>query len=398
MSAGKFCRDEVLKLPLYESVEYIADAFSLWTRGQDAYLTAFLDIVADFVKDESASVVAFLEHWETKKSTASIPASDTGNAVTLMTIHKAKGLEFPVVVVPFAGWKVSDREDIWTDVPQEDVLEGLPVACVPLSGVKKYGLDEIYAPYEARIWLDNLNLLYVALTRAGHQLHVLTSLDVSGRTVAGFFGTFLGNTDIRNDDDPEGIYLYSAGRRGNDHPQSDKAAGAFSVKNMGGAPWRDRLRVSLEWKKIWSVPVMRAVEKGNVIHAVLSMVENTSQIDTAVSRGVLSGLFPRDRSEEIAKAVQRVAEHPELREYFDGQWEAQTEREIVTASGKLLRPDRICLSGNRAVVIDYKTGSPDLAHKSQLEEYSQVLTDMGYEVEKRLLVYLKEENIEIIPC
>lgn len=398
ITAGKFIREEISKLPLYESVEYIADAFSLWGRGQDAYLTAFLDMVADFVKDESASSVAFLEHWEMKKSTASIPASDTGNAVTLMTVHKAKGLEFPVVVVPFASWKISDREDIWTDVPQEDVLEGLPVACVPLSGVKKYGLDEVYAPYEARILLDNLNLLYVALTRAGHQLHVLTSLDVPGRTVAGFFGTFLGNTDIRNEDDPEGIYLYSAGRRGNDCPKEDKAARAFSVKDMGGSPWRDRLRVSLEWKKIWAVPVMRAVEQGNVIHAVLSAVENTSQIEVAVSRGVLSGLFPRDRSDEIAKAARAVAGHPELREYFDGQWEAQTEREIVTASGKLLRPDRICLRGKRAVVIDYKTGSPDPAHKSQVEEYSRVLSDMGYEIEKRLLVYLKEENIEIIPC
>lgn len=398
VTAGGFRREEILRLPLYESTEYIAETFSLWGCGQDAYLTAFLDIVADFVKDDSASAVAFLEHWDAKKATASIPASDTGNAVTLMTIHKAKGLEFPVVIVPFAGWKISDREDIWADVPQEGVLEGLPVACVPLSGMKKYGLDDVYASYQARILLDNLNLLYVALTRAGHQLHVLTSLDVPGRTVALFFGAFLGNTDICNDDDPEGIYMYSIGRRGNDKLQEKRTEGQFAVKNIGSSSWRDRLRVSLEWKKVWSVPVMRAVEKGNVIHAVLSAVENVSQIDAAVSSGILSGLFPQNKAEEIGNAVRAVATHPDLQEYFEGDWQVEAERELVASSGKLLRPDRICLKEKKAVVIDYKTGSPDLAHRSQVEEYSHVLEDMGYEVEKRLLVYLKGGDLEIISC
>ena len=119
-SAGKFFHREAQQLPLYECVEYLASGLSLWGQGQDAYLTAFLDLAGQFVRDISASPVALLEEWDTRRATASIPSGEAGNAVSLMTIHKAKGLEFPVTIVPFASWSISDREEVWIDIPEEE--------------------------------------------------------------------------------------------------------------------------------------------------------------------------------------------------------------------------------------------------------------------------------------
>lgn len=391
----RFSRHPAESLPLYECAEYIAGSFDLWGKGQDAYLLAFLDMIVDFIRDNTASAAAFLAHWDERKTSASIAASDVGGAVELMTIHKSKGLEFPVVIVPFACWRISDKEEIWTELPQNEVLDGLPVAYVPLSSVKKYGLEEVYAPYQARIMLDNLNLMYVALTRAREQLHVITSLDAPGRTVAEFFTLFMGNTDVRNEDDPQGIYLYSAGERIRKQGRKEGRQATFSIGQVESSPWRERLRVSLDWKKVWATAPDSAVERGNILHETLAAVRDASQVDAAVSRGLMTGLFPSDDMMDIRRQVRAVVEHPALREYYGQPWQGETERELMTAEGRVLRPDRICICGNRAVVIDYKTGAPRTEHADQVAAYAHLLEKMGYRVEKCLLVYLCGDGIEV---
>lgn len=397
-SAGKFFHREAQQLPLYECVEYLASGLSLWGQGQDAYLTAFLDLAGQFVRDISASPVALLEEWDTRRATASIPSGEAGNAVSLMTIHKAKGLEFPVTIVPFASWSISDREEVWIDIPEEEKpLEGLPVALVPLSGVKKNGLDQIYAQYQGRILADNLNLLYVALTRAKRQLHILTSTDVPGRTVGEYFGYFLGNVDIVNQDDPQGIYTYSIGQRTPAH-EREETTDLFPVERWNGTPWRERLRVNLDWKKVWATPAAEAVERGNRIHQVLSDVTDAQGVDAAVSRALRTGLFPWEEAERISRAVHAVVAHPSLSQYYAAPWQGEAERELKTAQGKVLRPDRVCIDGDRAVVLDYKTGAPRAEHSAQVAEYALVLQNMGYKVEKCLLIYLNDDKIEVQAC
>ena len=396
-SRGRFVAARAFRMPLYETLEYLATAFSLWGCGQDAYVTAFLDMVADFVKNVSASPVAFLEHWDAKKSSAGIPAGQTSAAVLLLTIHKAKGLEYPVTIVPFANWKISDREEIWIDIPQQDerteALKGLPVALVPLSGVKKYGLDELYAPYQEQISLDNMNLLYVALTRAIRQLHIITATDTPGRTVAEIFQVFLGEADVRNDD----IYTYSIGRR--EGPCAACQQGdEYEMTQGAGSVWREKLRVDLDWKKVWSVPRTRAVEWGNCVHRVLSDIVGAQDTDAAVERAFAAGWFPPEEKEDIRRAVRAVVEHPRLKSYFLPPWQAENEREMMTDRGDILRPDRVCLDGMRAVVADYKTGAPRAEHGAQVLQYAKVLTDMGYRVEECLLVYLNKGEIEVVAC
>lgn len=400
-SQGRFVAAQALRMPLYETLEYLAAAFSLWGCGQDAYVTAFLDLAADFVKNVSASAVAFLEHWEVKKASAGIPAGEESAAVLLLTIHKSKGLEYPVTIVPFVCWKISDREEIWIDIPQQEeqtsALKGLPVALVPLSGVKKYGLDELYAPYQEQIALDNMNLLYVALTRAACQLHIITATDTPGRTVAEIVSTFLGQADIRNDDDPQGVYTYSIGRR--EGPRTVcECADEYRITESAGSVWREKLRVNLDWKKVWSVPRTRAIEWGNCVHRVLSDISTAQDADAAVERAFAGGWFSQEQKEDIRRAVRSVVEHPDLKSYFLPPWQGENERELMAEGGVILRPDRVCLDGMRAVVLDYKTGAPREEHGTQVLQYAKVLTDMGYRVEDCLLVYLNEGAIEVVVC
>ena len=402
-SSGRFDRKEAEGLPLYEVLEYMAAAFSLWGCGQDAYIAAFLDMAADFVKNNTASCVAFLEHWNVKKAVAGIPGGEKNSAVTLMTIHKSKGLEAPVVIVPFANWKIKESEEVWVDIEQPDdpknALYGLPVALVPLSGVKKTGLDQVYADYQSQIALDNLNMLYVALTRASEQLHVITSLDVSGSTVVEYFNRFFSSLEgeIFDDDDPDGVYTYSKGKRSGSQSVAPHRQG-FEIPDMTGCPWRERLRVNLDWKKSWSVPRARAVERGNMIHRVLSDVADVHGVDAAVTRSLAAGWFSCEQAEDIRRSVRAVVEHPVLSPYFQSPWQGEPERELMTSQGKVLRPDRVCVDGMRAAVIDYKTGAPRDEHVLQVRLYAKVLSDMGYRVENALLAYLDGETIDIVEC
>lgn len=386
---------ELQSLPLYEAIEYIASAFGAWGRGEDAYIAGLLDLAAVYVDSGPVSLRGFLEYWDDEKNSASISSPSGTDAVKLMTIHKSKGLEFPVVIFPFASWKIKDSEDIWAQLPQDELFGGLPAAYVPLSGVKKYGLDDIYAPYASKIMLDNLNLLYVAVTRAENQLHVIASLNGRKDSTGQCFEMFLGNTDTENDCDPDGIYLYSKGER--TAPDSlcakDVPAGAFVLDNPSGRPWKDRMRVSLEWKKIWSENASRAVETGNAVHQVLSWVDTAGDIDRAVSKGMSSGILQDNAP--VKSLVEAIVADSHLSDYYSGGWEILSEREMMLPGGQVLRPDRVCIKDGHAVVIDYKTGAPKNTHRTQVLRYAEGLETMGYQVDKCILAYITPEGPQV---
>lgn len=140
------------------------------------------------------------------------------------------------------------------------------------------------------------------------------------------------------------------------------------------------------------------MERGNRIHQVLSDVTDAQGVDAAVSRALRTGLFPWEEAERISRAVHAVVAHPSLSQYYAAPWQGEAERELKTAQGKVLRPDRVCIDGDRAVVLDYKTGAPRAEHSAQVAEYALVLQNMGYKVEKCLLIYLNDDKIEVQAC
>ena len=176
-----FQLDLLNSLSIYEAVEYIMRSFGL-LKDSNAYLQFFLDFVYETSHSEGAGIFSYLELWERKKDDLSIVVPEGEDAVQIMTIHKAKGLEFPVVIYPFANSLVSDvaRDSLWLDLPEE--LESpVPVALLRSSEKMKEWQGDAPGMYDELCFnsqLDALNVLYVALTRPVQQLYVISKYEL----------------------------------------------------------------------------------------------------------------------------------------------------------------------------------------------------------------------------
>jgi ATP-dependent helicase/nuclease subunit A len=159
-------------MPVYEIVEELVAMFHL--DAPDAYLQRFQDAVLEFTIKEKGGITAFLEWWEKGKFTVILPENQ--DAIRIMTIHKAKGLEFPVVMIPYADWDFSNHQNLIWVHPKEEPFNKIPYLPVNYSaGLKESLLAEDFYREEALTAIDNLNLLYVAFTRAKHRLYVNTA-------------------------------------------------------------------------------------------------------------------------------------------------------------------------------------------------------------------------------
>lgn len=387
----------LFKLPLYECTESIIEGLDMWKKGQDAYLLGLLDMVYRFSQENTATLASFIDYWENRKDKESISSPSSANAVKMLTIHRAKGLEYPVVIFPFAGWDLKEAENIWIDVPQEDMVAAVPIPMVPVPIKEVSRLNPtLYEEYSSKIKLDNLNIFYVALTRASRQLHIITRESARGASMKDLVDMFLSQNTIHHDQDIDNIYVYSRGNRGRyDYKprlSSDKTLGDITY-----TPWNNRLVVSPMWKKMWTdMDGNNPIIYGNALHDILSMIDTYNDVETAVGRAVKASVIQGEVSLSIIELIKTMIDNPILTQYYSGQYTILSERDIVMAGGIERRPDRICIKGSEAVVIDYKTGEKKSSHYNQIEEYAALLSSMGYDVVKKILVYLSTDGIECV--
>ena len=388
----------LFKLPLYECAESIIEGLDMWKKGQDAYLLGLLDMVYRFSQENTATLTSFLDYWDKKKDDESISSPSSANAVKMLTVHSAKGLEYPVVIFPFASWEIKEDETIWIDVPQEDMAATVPFPMVPASIKEVSRLNpKLYEEYSSKIKLDNMNIFYVALTRASRQLHIITSESARGKSMKDLVDMFLDKNTIHHDDDIDNIYAYSRGSRGihdykSRHTSSDKTLGDITY-----TPWKNRLMVSPRWKKMWTdMDGNNPIIYGTAIHDILSMINTYNDVETAVGRAVRAGTIQEELSSSIIELIKTMIDNPVLTQYYSGEYTVLSERDIVMTDGTERRADRICIKDNEAVIIDYKTGDKKTSHHKQIEEYATLLSSMGYDVKKKILVYLGADGVECV--
>jgi|GEM_PF-5923813 ATP-dependent exoDNAse (exonuclease V) beta subunit (contains helicase and exonuclease domains) len=167
---------------IYNISEYIIESFGLLNQKNSTYIYSFLDFVYRSMKKVENSIVDFLDYWEFKKEKESIVVSDHINAIRVMTIHKSKGLQFPVVLIPFTDWNIYSRnkENVWIDV-NPHLYNGLNPIYLEIEPYFKHikhdrNIRNFYEYYLSNMKFDNINLLYVATTRSIEKLILFTNL------------------------------------------------------------------------------------------------------------------------------------------------------------------------------------------------------------------------------
>ncbi|WP_432412378.1 UvrD-helicase domain-containing protein [Rasiella sp. SM2506] len=400
-----FSLAEIASKSLYQSCEYIINALEL-NKKADAYLFTFVDFVLDFESNPQAGKINFLEHWEQKKGTASIPAGNTQNAVTVMTIHKSKGLEFPVVLFPYADTEIYGEINpkAWFPIAHEQFNE---VLINYKNEVETYGEagQRMYEERRNRLELDNFNLLYVTLTRAVEQLYIYAekpSKQISNPP-KDFSQVLIAFLMAQNKWNEEQL-TYSFGdsiKTGQARPKEIAKTNRTPIAPIfiSSAPEKHQLSVASADASLWESEAAIAIDLGNLLHDTMEKIKTKKDMDLVFENYKQRSILPKEKISELKHVIQGIINHPEVSYLFNDSLEKDTiynERDISTKEQKLIRPDRLNFFKNKHVVItDYKTGAPLEKHKIQINSYGQALQDMGFLVQSKVLIYVDGASISI---
>jgi len=396
------------KLSLFELTETLIEIFELGKNsGELPYLLAFQDLVLDFANRERNDLRAFLDWWENNKQKKSIVAPMGAEAMQLFTLHKAKGLQFKYVIIPFCSWGLDHdgfkAPNLWvkSSAPVFDDIGYLPVKYS--STLKESLFAEDYTTEHSKVYLDNLNLLYVALTRAENGLIVFAP-DPKVRIHKNSVARLL-HDGIKGS--PELTIKFNASsqswRSGEIVVSAEnkiEEANTIFLDIYNTSQWRGKLIV----KK--SAPNLAHIENdqqrlkinyGIHLHAAFSKINYASDISIAINKMESEGDIGIGEKELLEQSIHKLMESPQVADWFSPKWDVRNESLTLLPGGKEYRIDRLLLKGKQAVVIDYKTGTPKKEHQKQIGEYCVMLNQMGYESEGYLLYLTDGEVVSVVP-
>ena len=384
---------------VYDGFELAIKVFNL-VADSDAYVTYLLDEVIDVEYKQGASATLFLSYWEKKKESLSISAPNAMNAVQIMTIHKSKGLEFPVVIFPFANSHIYKeiKPKMWVPINSDEFIGFDQLLINKNKEVVNYNeaAEAIYNDENEKLELDAFNVLYVALTRAVKNLFIISKKEYSGKNsepkldyYSGLFIKYLMQMGMWDDAKLE----YAFGTLNLNTDNTSTHTEEQTIKFQYSYKERSSFKIVTKSGMLWDTTVEAALSKGNTIHYLLSLIETENDIASSFEQLVQKGSINEKDVASLKSKVLAIIQHPELNEYYTQNITVKNEAEIITKNGIILRPDRIVFDANNnsATIIDYKTGSRNITYQDQINSYAQALEEMNYSINKKIIVYINDD-------
>lgn len=409
-------KNELRGLPLYNLAERLIREFRLNAiSGEWPYLQAFLDILLDYTRTESADINSFIDWWESIGYSKTISVAEEQNAIRVLTIHKSKGLEFPVVFIPFCDWPVypdpKHAPHLWCKPKSEPLNE---LALVPVK-YKKNLTNSLFAEeyftemlYSA---VDNLNLLYVAFTRARNALVVYGAYNPKltkgvGNSMSGLLQRIFENPPLLDSEDRQ-HYIDIADfwnmetksfELGAFQPstQEKSTTDSFALTNFQLGGKGDSLKIRLHSQDYFEIKPSNKLEKvnyGQLMHKIFENIITAKDIDKALNRMLFEGKIEQAELAQLRSEITEKLEDDVVHSWFDGSWNVLAERDILRGKERTHRPDRVMMKENQLVVVDYKTGSENEKNRKQVAGYLMDIRKMGYTQTKGYVWYIQENKL-----
>lgn len=389
--------------PVYECLERLIQLFPD-ILDHNAYVQAFLDQALDYGSRNEASIGGFLTYWEEIKTKPAIPATSSAEAVEVMTVHKAKGLEFPIVIMPFADWDMEPKANslLWVRPEQApyDQFGFLPVSYS--KKLKESYFERAYSRERLLSYLDNLNLLYVAFTRPKLRLYLFCP--EKGRSdgikkAASVIQKALDEIPLQGQVGTDANNSWMFGKAGAPSSIEESDTNAFFLTGPQRllASWNQAVRIRYSSNRYLKGSILERSDKikmGELLHEALSYVIVSGDIPTASQTMIRKGFLSAELQEAFERLLQGVISFEGIAPYFEEHWEVKTEADIILPSRKTLRPDRVNIMDKLAVIIDYKTGHRKDVYTKQVIEYMDALQALGYTETRGIIYYTSLGEIQ----
>lgn len=386
-------------LTVYELVEHIISIFEL-NNDADPYIVKFLEEVNRFAQEKESDVYSFLDYWEDNKHKLSISVPDNMNSVRVMTIHKSKGLESRIVIIPYANWSIEidgNKDKIWASTPETPFNKASAYYVKAVKEAKSTYFEKDYLEESKLVRLDNINLLYVSMTRPTDRLY----LNVPVKSISSIADSI--KFSIESDFEVKNNKLVLGERtifKDEDNGKSkNKIRKEFlKLESINSSPYFKKLFIRPSYRKLKVIGNERfrlKTDNGVVVHKLLSYITTKHDIDSALIKGLMEGIISSVEKEKFKTLLTKTTESEETRDWFDGSYSVKSESEILTTDNRILRPDRVMMKNECTVIVDYKTGREEQKHSSQLDEYTEILSEMGYKKVHKYLLYITDNANEI---
>ena len=409
--------------PLYELCEDLNSMFQLSKMtNESAYLCTFFDVLSAFTQETSADIDAFLNEWEEDYHKQNIQ-SDEIDGIRMISIHKSKGLEFDNLLIPFCDWQLEKTRDniLWCE-PTEEGFDRLPLAPIDYSAKLLESIyDADYREEHLQNTVDNLNLLYVAFTRASKNLFVWGLNNGSSRR-SNIISTILPNlqkqlTNATLTSSEKCPMLFEYGEllvESHSEKKENTTDNVFlkpiSTEHITVETFASHAEFRQSNKSREFVAVtdddeqskqQSYIKTGNILHKLFSAIQTADDIDEALRQLEFEGILNEGgiSSDSLRKMLHKRLSHPLVAEWFSPKWTLFNECTILdfnptTHTACERRPDRVMTDGEQMIVVDFKFGKPNNEYRQQVAEYMQLLAQMGYHNIKGYLWYVYTNTIE----
>ncbi len=403
------------QMSLFEQVEEIITAFGLNNYSEEhPYIRSFQDVILSFTKNKSSDLGNFLEWWEEEKFKFNIQLSDKQNAVKVLTIHKSKGLAFNVVIVPYVDWKLENTSTwtaptLWAKTENElfKIFSYLPIKYQKILSQTQYKND--YFEEKLFQYMDSLNALYVALTRPYQELLLfmpfMEQRDKIQSVADLIYASIVQSSESQIVENKHYIALspfYNAQTKEfildmnyneiDDAPyKKPDEISTILLQNYLSSSWKEKLSIKTHSDNYFIEKNEHRQEKinyGILMHEILSKIHFSNDLESAVQEILYTGKISVAERIFILNKLKQIVLHSEIKDFFTTKYQIKTEAEILTIEGEKKIPDRLLISENELIVLDFKFGSPRQEHIAQVQEYKNLLQSINEFKNKKIIGYL----------